>query len=94
MKLDRKSANIYVPNVVATATARLPGAASSDEAADVDFARRARFLETPKMEVAALEENNILVFVDVRLTAKYMCRRSVKGSVMLDQQTKSWELER
>jgi hypothetical protein len=69
--------------VVATATARLPEAASSDEAADVDFARLARFFETPKMEVAALEESNILVFVNVRLTAKYMRRRSVKGSVKI-----------
>ena len=43
--------------MVATATARLPEAASSEEAADVDvdFARLARFFETPKMEVAALE---------------------------------------
>ena len=66
MKLDRKSANIYVPNVVATATARFPEAASSDEAADVDFALLAKFFEKPKMEVAE-RENNILIFVEGRL---------------------------
>ena len=65
--MDRKSAIIYVPNVVATAATRPPAPASSD-AAEVDLVRVTTLLETfferPKMEVADLE-NNILLVDDV-----------------------------
>jgi hypothetical protein len=65
IKLDRKSANMYVPNVVATAAASPPAATSS--VAEVDLALLTTFFERPRMEVADLENNMLddgrLVFV-------------------------------
>jgi hypothetical protein len=55
MKLDRESASIYVPKVVATAVARPPAAEADSSGADEDFALRAADLN--REDVAALENN-------------------------------------